>query len=99
MEAKRGIESKDPRYQLYGQLLATSSLNQTKLIQDKEAEITLPLYGCYIVAETWTFAKAQVENIVSNYPTLHLTLSREYSIRFEMKLIAKILKQITRLYA
>jgi len=24
-EAKRGVESKDPRYQLYGQLLATES--------------------------------------------------------------------------
>ncbi|MEM7531142.1 MAG: hypothetical protein AAF639_03110 [Chloroflexota bacterium] len=99
VEAKRGIESKDPRYQLYGQLLATSSLNQNQLGQSEEADMTPPLYGCYIVAETWTFAKAQVANIASHYPTLHLMLSREYSIRFEMELIAKILKQITRLYA
>jgi len=91
-EAKRGIESKDPRYQLYGQLLATALLNQQH--EQTDQQITSPHYGCYIIAEYWTFVQAEVERITSSRPKLQITLSREYSSRFEIELIAKVLKRI-----
>jgi len=99
-EAKRGVDSKDPRYQLYGELLATAWLNQkserlaqvsTALDEEISEPLTRPNHGCYIIAENWTFAQAQVEGLDSAYPKLHITLSREYSSRFELELIAKVL--------
>ncbi|MEM7538086.1 MAG: hypothetical protein AAF639_38315 [Chloroflexota bacterium] len=93
VEAKRGLEAKDPRYQLYGQLIATAKLNSQRN-NDEQHEYVL--YGCYTVAENWTFVRAMISALETNHPSIDVILSREYSSRFETELIPKILKRIVR---
>lgn len=89
VEAKRGIEAQNPQYQLYGQLLAAAWLNGA--IHPDEPQI---VFGCYTVADIWTFVKAEVTNLESDRPQLQLESSREYSEKLETETILKILKQI-----
>lgn len=91
VEAKRSIEAQDPRFALYGQLLAAAHMNwkhDQQPIQD--------LYGCYTIGDNWTFVKAQVTDIETDVPALMLELSREYVQRMESPTILKLLKHIIR---
>ncbi|MEO0536237.1 MAG: hypothetical protein AAF215_20475 [Cyanobacteria bacterium P01_A01_bin.123] len=89
LEAKRGIEAQNPQYQLYGQLLAAARMNWELDRGDPQA-----VFGCYTVADIWTFVRAEVIGMESDRPVLHLESSREYSEKLEAETILKILKQI-----
>ena len=51
VEAKRALESNNPQYQLYGEMLAAAWLNwrQEPNIQPQT------IFGCYTISDTWTF--------------------------------------------
>ncbi len=94
VEAKRGLESADPRPQLYGQMLATAYLNW-----EHNQQPVQELFGCYTISDTWTFARAEVKDIDTDAPTMTVEFSREYSQRIEGETIVKILKHIVALHA
>jgi hypothetical protein len=89
VEAKRGLEAENPKYQLYGQLLATARLNWH--VQPQEPQT---VYGCYTIADTWTFVQAQVSQMEAERPTLVVESSRDYLEKVEADAILKILKGI-----
>jgi hypothetical protein len=92
-EAKRGIEGKNPQPQLYGELLATAHLNE----QDNGND-TQEIYGCYTIADAWTFVRAEITDIDSERPKATLEHSKEYNERLEAETILKILKSIVSIY-
>jgi hypothetical protein len=93
VEAKRGIDAPTPVYQLYGQLLAAARLNW-ELTPQSSVEI----FGCYTIADTWKFLRAEIENIDTEQPTMRLEYSREYVEKLETETIFKILKTIVARY-
>ncbi|EDN71384.1 hypothetical protein BGP_4631 [Beggiatoa sp. PS] len=92
LEAKRGLEGQNPQPQVYGQLLATAYLNweENNNIQN--------MFGCYIIAGAWTFVRAEVSKIDTDYPLVILEHSREYNETMEAEMILKILKSIVANY-
>ena len=101
VEAKKGLGNKDPRYQLYGQILATAFLNQQSQLEKVTATETSTriLYGCYTVADDWTFVRAQITSLETSRPEMKLAFSREYAGRLEAQTILEILKTITENYS
>lgn len=93
MEAKKSLDSQDPRFQLYGQLLAAAHLNW----RNNQQEIQ-ELIGCYTISDSWTFVRAQVEQIETSSPIMTLEFSREYVEKIEAVTILKILKNIVATY-
>jgi len=89
IEAKRGIEAQSPVAQSYAQILAAARLNWEQDNQQPQE-----MFGCYTIADTWTFMRAEVADIDTNKPTMHLETSREYSEKLEAASIARILKKI-----
>ncbi|ASC73579.1 hypothetical protein XM38_045480 [Halomicronema hongdechloris C2206] len=89
VEAKRGIGAQNPQYQLYGQLLAAARMNWE--LDQRDPQVA---FGCYTVADVWTFVRAEVMEMESDRPALKLEPSREYSEKLEAETILKILKQI-----
>lgn len=89
VEAKRGLESPDPRPQLYGQLLAAARLNW-----ENEPQPVIALFGCYTIVESWTFVCAEVQHIDTDHPVMTLEFSREYTQKTEGETILRILKGI-----
>jgi hypothetical protein len=89
VEAKRGIEAQNPQYQLYGEMLAAAYINWKLDGQDPQT-----IFGCYTVADAWTFVKGEVLGMASDRPALSLESSREYSGKLEAETIVKILQQI-----
>lgn len=87
--AKRGIEGKNPRFQLYGELLAAARLNW-----EQKQKTQALIWGCNTVADTWTFIRAIVEEIDSSEPKMTIESSREYVEKLEAETILKIMKQI-----
>lgn len=94
VEAKRGLESSNPVYQLYGQLLAAAHLNWENDKCDPQE-----IFGCYTVADIWTLIRAEVSNITTDKPTLLIEFSREYSENLEAATIIKILKGMVAKYS
>lgn len=92
LEAKRGLENTNPQPQVYGQLLATLRLNSEENNQIKQ------MFGCYVIAGSWTFVRAEITQIDSDYPMLKLEHSREYNELLEAATILKILKSIVAHY-
>lgn len=92
LEAKRGIEGSDPIPQLYGEMLAAARLNW-QLNPDTE---TQKIFGCYTIADTWTFLQGEVHNIDSDRPTLSIEYSREYTQKYDANTILKLIKSIVR---
>ncbi|NJM45272.1 MAG: hypothetical protein HC860_03190 [Alkalinema sp. RU_4_3] len=90
VEAKRGIEAVDPIPQLYGELLAAAYINSQ--LEQVEEQI---VFGCYTIADNWTFVKAVLRAIDQPKPVLDLEFSREYSEKSEILQILQILKSIT----
>jgi hypothetical protein len=88
---KRGIEGSDPVYQLYGELLAAAWMNSQ--IDGKDNQ---EIFGCYTIADAWTFVRGEVGNISSDRPTLTVEFSPEYTEKVEAHSILKILKGIIR---
>jgi hypothetical protein len=93
VEAKRGLESQDPRLQLLGQLLAAARLNW-----ERNQNPVQEVFGCYTIIDTWKFLRAVVQDLDSDAPTLLLEPSREYVQKFEAELILKLLKRIVTTY-
>jgi hypothetical protein len=93
VEAKRGVEGQNPVIQLYGQLLAAAHLNW-----DNDGLPQQNMFGCYTIADSWTFVKAVVAEIESEKPTLQVEHSREYTEKTEADTILKILKSIVAEY-
>jgi hypothetical protein len=92
LEAKRGIEGSDPIPQLYGEMLAAARLNW-QLHPDTE---TQKIFGCYTIADTWTFLQGEVRNIDSDRPILSIEYSREYTQKYDANTILKLIKSIVR---
>ncbi|WP_204106228.1 MULTISPECIES: hypothetical protein [Spirulina sp. CCY15215] len=93
VEAKRGLESQNPLYQLYGELLAAGWMNWQENQQEKQE-----IFGCYTIADTWTFIRAEIADIEAEMPTLKIESSREYSAKLEAEIILQILKKIVSRY-
>lgn len=93
VETKRGIEASDPVYQLYGQLLAAAWMNSQ--IDGKDDQ---EIFGCYTIADAWTFVRGEVVGISSDRPSLSVEFSPEYTEKIEAPTILKILKGIIRRY-
>jgi hypothetical protein len=93
LEAKRGIDAQTPVYQLYGQLLAAARLNW-----ELDGKTPQEIFGCYTIADTWKFLRAEVEGIDTEKPTLRLEYSREYFEKLEAETIFKILTTIVAHY-
>ena len=93
VETKRGIEGSDPVYQLYGELLAAAWMNSQIDGRDNQE-----IFGCYTIADAWTFVRGEVGNISSDRPTLTVEFSPEYTEKVEAPTILKILKGIIRRY-
>ncbi len=91
VETKRGIEASDPVYQLYGQLLAAAWMNSQ--IDGKDDQ---EIFGCYTIADAWTFVRGEVVGISSDRPSLSVEFSPEYTEKIEAPTILKILKGIIR---
>jgi hypothetical protein len=89
VEAKRGLEAQNPQFQLYGELLAAAHINWELDQQDPQE-----IFGCYTIADTWTFIRAEVSDIEAFKPTIVVESSREYSEKLEAETILKILKGI-----
>jgi hypothetical protein len=89
MEAKKSLDAQDPRFQLYGQILAAAHLNWRN-----DQQPVQELYGCYTISDSWTFVRARVEQIDSDLPLMTLEFSREYVEKIEAATILKILKNI-----
>ena len=88
-ETKRGIQAPNPQYQLYGEMLAAAWLNW-KGNANPEQEI----FGCYTVADSWTFVYGVVQNIETEKPKLTVELSKVYNGLWEGEHIVQILKSI-----
>jgi hypothetical protein len=92
VETKRGIEGQNPIAQLYGELLAAARLNW------EDGHESLPdsqeIFGCYTIADSWTFVRATVGAIDSDRPTLYTENSREYTEKTHSTKILKTLKAI-----
>jgi hypothetical protein len=89
VEAKRGLEGQNPLAQLYGQMLAIAALNFQENQQDAQE-----VFGCYTIADNWTFMRGLVTQIEAENPALVVESSREYTMKWEAETIAKLLKQI-----
>ena len=89
VETKRGIENQNPLFQLYGQLLAAARLNWAR----DGLEIQ-EIFGCYTIADSWTFVRAEVMEIERDRPILQVQSSREFSEKSDGEMILKILKRI-----
>ena len=97
VETKRGVENQNPIFQLYAQLLAAARLNwEGDSLQDSKAERApmQEIFGCYTIADSWTFVRAEVSEIESDRPTLKVELSQEYSEKSDAETILKVLKSI-----
>jgi hypothetical protein len=92
LEAKRGIEGSDPIPQLYGEMLAAARLNW-QLSPDTENQ---KIFGCYTIADTWTFLQGKVSNIDGERPILSIEYSREYTQKYDATTILKLIKSIVR---
>lgn len=89
VETKRGIENQNPLFQLYGQLLAAARLNWES---DRQERSLSEIFGCYTIADSWTFVRAKIDEIDSDKPNLRIEASREYLQQYEAETILKILK-------
>jgi hypothetical protein len=89
VETKRGIENTNPIFQLYGQLLAAAWLNHQLKAEDPQE-----VFGCFTIADAWTFVRAEVGAIESDRPSLTVEFSPEYAEKFDAPRILRILKKI-----
>ncbi|MFT3770783.1 MAG: hypothetical protein QM820_35620 [Minicystis sp.] len=89
VEAKRGVEAASPVAQLYGELLAAASINAQETGRPSQR-----IYGCYTVADNWTFVRLQAEALDTPHPSFEVVTSWELNEKVEAGTIARILKTI-----
>jgi len=93
VEAKRGLEAQNPVYQLYGQLLVAAHLNWEN--NPKEPQ---EIFGCYTIADSWSFIRAEVNGMIADRPIMRIESSRQYAEQYDAETIVKILKGIVSKY-
>ncbi len=93
VEAKRGLEAKNPRFQLYGEILAAARLNW-----EDDPHEHQQVFGCHTIGDSWTFIRTVVQNIETDCPEMTMEPSREYVEKIEAETILKILKFIVGRY-
>src|SRR5262249_249080 len=91
IEAKRGTTGTDPVAQLLGALLGAGRLNE------RAASPIRALFGCYTIADVWTFVRAQFE-WTEPMPAMRVLSSREYTEKTEAATILAILESIVGKY-
>jgi hypothetical protein len=94
VEAKRGIEGSDPIPQLYGEMLAAARLNWQ--LNQQEPQV---IFGCYTIADTWTFVKGELAQVDSERPVLSIEYSYEYTQKYDIVTILKLIKSIVQQYS
>ena len=87
VEAKRGVAGRDPMAQLLASLLCAGKRNEQEGVTARE------LFGCYTIADVWTFIRATFEWSQPK-PTMRVLSSREYTEKTEAATILAILKTI-----
>lgn len=92
VEAKRGVEGKNPVTQLYAEMLAAACLNAAE-----DGQTGQRIHGALAIGATWTFVRADVEGLDTERPAFTVVTSPELSEKFEAVTIAKILKSIVAL--
>jgi len=89
-----GLKAQDPQIQLYGAMLVAARLNW-----EKDNKVPQEIFGCYTIADNWTFMHGLVSDIEADRPNLTVASSREYSEKIEAETILRILKFITGKYS
>lgn len=89
VEAKKGIEAQNPLFQLYAELLAAARLNWQRQPQEPQE-----IFGCYTIADSWTFLRGEISNMEEEKPKLYVECSREYVEKLEATTIFQILRHI-----
>ena len=92
-ETKRGVNAPNPQFQLYGEMLAAAWLNWKN-----DAKADQEIFGCYTVADSWTFVHGIVGDIETEKPTFTVELSKTYNGVWEAERIVQILKSIVAKY-
>jgi hypothetical protein len=93
VEAKRGTEGSNPVTQLLGEMLAAACLSARETGRNRQQ-----IHGCYTVADTWTFVRADVDGLDTERPTFSVVSSPEISEKSDAVRIVKILKSIVALH-
>jgi len=88
--AKQGPEAQGPLIHLYGAMLAAARLNW-----ERDNRVPQEIFGCYTVADSWTFMRGLVSDIEADRPTMTVFSSREYAEKVEAETILRVLKSIT----
>ena len=89
IEGKKGLDAKDPLYQLYGSMLAAAKINREKINEEVQT-----IYGCYTISDSWVFVCGEISNLENARPVMSVKSSREYIERTEAEIILGILKAI-----
>jgi Clp amino terminal domain, pathogenicity island component len=94
LQAKLGMQARNLPGRLYAAMLAAARLNW-----ERDKRLPQEIFGCYTIADNWTFARGLVSDIEAARPTMTVASSREYVERIEAETILRILKSITGKYA
>jgi hypothetical protein len=71
-------------------MLAAARLNW-----ERDNRVPQEIFGCYTVADSWTFMRGLVSDIEADRPTMTVASSREYAEKVEAETILRVLKSIT----
>ena len=88
-EAKRGIHAPDPRFQLYGEMLAAA-----RLTWERDPNPEQEVFGCYTVNDSWVFVRGIISDIETDKPTFTLEFSPDYRGILDAEQIVQLLKFI-----
>ncbi len=92
VEAKRGVAARDPVAQLLASLLCAARLN------GQEGGPSREIFGCYTIADVWTFVRAAID-LNPPRPVISVLSSSEYWEKNEAASIVAILKSIIGRYS
>src|SRR5262245_43253631 len=90
VQVKRESEAQDPLVRFYSAMLAAARMNW-----ERDNRVAHEIFGCYIIADNWTFAHAVISDVEADRPTITVASSREYAEKVEAETILRILKSIT----
>jgi len=93
LQANLGMQAQDLQIRLYAAMLAAARLNW-----ERDKRLPQEIFGCYTIADNWTFARGLVSDVEAARPTMTVASSREYVERVEAETILRILKFITGKY-
>jgi hypothetical protein len=91
VDAKRGVAGTDPVAQLLGAMLCAARLN------GKEGHPAEEIFGCYTIADVWTFVAGKID-WTHPTPAMSVLTSREYMEKTEAATILAILESIVGTY-